>query len=283
MYQGSLSEDVGECVGVLRAASEEFPNEPRILLKLAQALHMWGWNQYGIQWHPADASGIIENDVEYNSQNIYWQEAVRVYERLLRANPSPEDREIAILQLTPLYCRMGEYEKAKALADHQNSIVVCKEQLLPSATIGEEKARYQGERIMALLSNLRLAVSEAIALRPAVSASAYGRQTLLSVINLYETVFVDGRCGRWHWDIGYLYLTLAYCEASDNGMLQNVLSYFDKGFDHCKEYERIYNEGEYKYSAPLMSNLKPLTNGDLSPIGENFWEKELRTYPQDIR
>lgn len=283
MYQGSLSEDVGECVGVLRAASEEFPNEPRILLKLAQALHMWGWNQYGTQWHPADASGIIENDVEYNSQNIYWQEAVRVYERLLRANPSPEDREIAILQLTPLYCRMGEYEKAKALADNQNSIVVCKEQLLPSATIGEEKARYQGERIMALLSNLRLAVSEAIALRPAVSASAYGRQALLSVINLYETVFVDGRCGRWHWDIGHLYLTLAHCEASDNGKLQNVLAYFDKGFDHCKEYERIYNEGEYKYSAPLMSNLKTLTNGDLPPIGENFWEKELRTYPQDIR
>ncbi len=42
MYQGNLSEDVGECVNMLRAASEEFPNEPKILLKLAQALHMWG-------------------------------------------------------------------------------------------------------------------------------------------------------------------------------------------------------------------------------------------------
>ena len=36
MYQGSLSEDVLECVNMLRAASEEFPNEPKILLKLAQ-------------------------------------------------------------------------------------------------------------------------------------------------------------------------------------------------------------------------------------------------------
>ena len=46
LFQGSLSEDVGECVNMLRVASEEFPNEPKILLKLAQALHMWRWNKY---------------------------------------------------------------------------------------------------------------------------------------------------------------------------------------------------------------------------------------------
>ena len=46
IYQGSLSNDVEECVDMLRAASEEFPNEPKILLKLAQALHMWGWNKF---------------------------------------------------------------------------------------------------------------------------------------------------------------------------------------------------------------------------------------------
>ena len=62
MYQGSLSEDVGECVNMLRAASEEFPNEPKILLKLAQALHMWGWNKYGAKGHPSESSGIIEDD-----------------------------------------------------------------------------------------------------------------------------------------------------------------------------------------------------------------------------
>lgn len=282
MYQGSLSEDVGECVNMLRAASEEFPNEPKILLKLAQALHMWGWNKYGAKGHPADSSGIIEDDVEYNSQNIYWQEAVRVYEKLLKSKPSSEDREIAIRQITPLYCRMGEYEKAKALANDQNAIVISKELLLPMATVGEEKARYQGERIMALLSNLRLAISESVALRPAVSSSEYGRQILLSVIKLYETVFIDGRCGSWHWDIGHLYLTLAGYEMDNDGSIENILNYFDKGFDHCKEYERIYNEGEYKYSAPLISALPKIEKGDLAPIGADFWEKELRTFQKNI-
>ena len=282
MYPGSLSNDVEECIGMLRSASEEFPNEPKILLKLAQALHMWGWNKYQAKGYLSDSSGIIEDDIEYNSKNIYWQEAIRVYEKLLKSNPSSEDREIAIRQITPLYCRMGEYEKAKALANDQNSIVISKEVLLPLATVGEEKARYQGERIMALLSNLRFAISEAVATRPAVSTSEYGRQILLSIIKLYETVFIDGRCGKWHWDIGHLYLTLAGYEMDNNGCLENIMNYFDKSFDHCKEYERIYNEGEYQYSAPLVSALPKINKGDLAPFGDDFWKKQLHTLRKDF-
>ena len=283
MYQGSLSEEVGECVNMLRTAAEEFPNEPKILIKLAKALQMWGWNKYGAKGHPANSSGIIEDDVEYNSKNVYWQEAVFVYEKLLKLNPSAEDLETAIRQIIQLYCRMGEYEKAKALANDQNTIIICKELLLPMATVGEEKARYQSERIMALLSNLSFAISESVAMRPAVSSSEYGRQILLSVIKLYETVFIDGRCGKWHWDIGHLYLTLAHYELDNDGSMEKVLNYFDKGFDHCKEYNRIYNEGEYQYSAPLISALPKISKGDLTPIDSDFWKNELQTYPQNIR
>ena len=282
MYRGSLSEDVEECIDMLRAASEEFPNEPKILLKLAQALQMWGWNKYGAKGHPSDSSGIIEDDIDYNSKNIYWQEAVHVYEKVLKSNPSSEDRKIAIRQITPLYCRMGEYEKAKALANDQNALVICKEVLLPLATVGEEKARYQGERIMALLSNMRNAIFEAVATRPSVSSSEYGREILLSVINLYETVFIDGKCGFWHWDIGNLYLTLVQYEMENDGCMEKILRYFDKGFDHCKEYIRIYNEGEYQYSAPLISALPKINKGDLAPIGDDFWEKELRTFKKNV-
>ena len=58
---------------------------------------------------------------------------------------------------------MGEHEKAKALANEQNSLIICKEKLLSAATVGAEKARYQSEEIMALLSWLDFAVSHAIA------------------------------------------------------------------------------------------------------------------------
>ena len=282
MYPGSLSEDVGECINMLRTASEEFPNEPKILLKLAQALHMWGWHKYGAKAHAVNSFGMMEENVEYNSTNVYWQEAVRIYEKLLKCNPSSEDRKTAICALTPLYCRMGEYEKAKALANGQNALVICKEVLLPQATNGEERARYESERILSLLANLRVAISASVAIRPAVSSSEYGRQILLSVVNLFEMIFIDGRFGAWHQNIGDLYLTLAQYESTHDGSIEQALNYFDKGFDHCKEYARIYNEGEYRYSAPLVSALPKINKGDLAPLGEDFWEKQLRIFRKNI-
>ena len=285
-YPGSLSEDFEECIKILRAAAEEFPNEPKILLKLAQALHMWGWHKYGFMaLRPTDATEFIEYNVDYNSQNVFWQEAIRVYEKVLKSNPSAEDRETAICQLTPLYCRMGEYEKAKTLANNQNSVIICKEMLLPMATSGKERAMYQSERIMALLSQLELSISEAVAFRPKVSSSEYGKQILLSVINLYETVFIDGKFGKWHNNLGFLYLRLVdyEYEKSENTCLDNALTYFDKAFDHYKEATRICDEENYSYSAPLVSSLKPLEKGQFTAMSRgDFWNKHLRNYPQNM-
>ena len=178
---------------------------------------------------------------------------------------------------------MGKYEKAKELANNQNSIIVCKELLLPLAAVGDEKAKYQGERIMVLLSELDFAINEALSLRPTVSSSKYAKQILLSIINLYETVFVDGKCGRWHSKIGHLYLRLTHYESSQNGASSEALSCFDQGFQHYKEYVRIYNEGNYSYTAPLVSNLKELKKGDLASVDMgDFWKKQLKNYPQNI-
>ncbi len=282
MYQGCLSDDFEDCIKMLREAAEEFPNEPKILLQLAQSLHMWGWHKYGGRAKPADSSGIMDDDTEYNSKNIYWQEAVRVYEKLLKTDLSQNQREVAIHQLVVLYCRIGAYEKSKALAEAQNTLTVCKEMLLPMATAGEEKAKYQEKRIMALLNSLKSSITNAVAMRPAVYSSEYGRKILLSVLNVYETIFIDGRCGRWHQEIGELYLTFADSKIGKTVGIEESLAYFDKAFDHFKEYERIYNEGEYKYSAPLVSNLPMIKKKELAPLGNDFWTKRLKMLPQNI-
>lgn len=283
MYQGCLSKDFLEIVDMLRDASEEFPNEPSILLTLARALWMWGWSECGARFKNNDSSGVIEYDTEYNAQNIYWQEAVRVYEKVLKINPLAEDSESAVHQLTSLYCSMGEYEKAKALASKQSSLSISKEILLPSATVSEEKVRYQGERITALMENLHLAIAEAIALRPSVQASGYGKQLLLSFINLYETLFIDGRFGKYHGELGYLYLLLTSYEINNDGSTKKALEYFDKAFTHYKETVRIYNEGNYNYTAPLVSGLSPIKKGEFAPIDmETFWKEKTKAFPTDF-
>ena len=284
MYQGCLPKDFLEVVNMLRAAADEFPNEPRILLKLARALWMWGWSEYGAKGKANDASEPLEEDTEYSAKNIYWQEAIRTYEKILKSNPSAEDREATIYQLTSLSCDMGEYDRAKALANEQNSITICKEILLPLATSGEEKVRYQGECLTALLRNLDFVISNAIALRPSVQTSGYACQLLLSLANLYETVFIDGRFGKWHGNLGHLYLLLTAYEINNEGSTEKSLAYFDKAFDHYKESFRIYNEGDYSYTAPLLSGLEPLKRGELAPVDmdPNFWKNQFRMFPKSF-
>ena len=103
-YKGSMSEEVNQCIDMLHAAADEFPNEPRILLLLAQMLHAWGLNEQDLTMDYDSETGIVCYDTESHSQNVYWQEALTVYERLLKSHPSSNDRETAISQMVPLYC-----------------------------------------------------------------------------------------------------------------------------------------------------------------------------------
>ena len=64
---------------------------------------------------------------------------------------------------------------------------------------------------------------------------------------------------------------------------EKALEYFDKGFDHYKKYERISEEGDYSYSAPLVSYLKPIEKCALRHLGENFWQKEVKHLSEDFK
>ena len=104
---------------------------------------------------------------------------------------------------------MGKHKEAQALAEGQVSIIASKEMLLPMATSGVDMMRYQGERIMTLLTNLRLSVSEAMAMKDGLSMSPYKEKIFLALLNVYETIFEDGRCGAYHQSIGNMYMHLA--------------------------------------------------------------------------
>ena len=240
LYKGCLPEDFEECVNMLRA----------------------------------DSSGIVGYDTEYNSKNIYWREAARVFEKALKAQPAPEDKETIIRQLTQIYCMMGEYVKAKSLANAQNSVAVSKEALLPHATEGEERVRYQSESITVMLTTLEFAIAEAVATRPSVYSSEYGREVLLSLINLYETIFNDGNFGIFHGMMGNMYLRMSSYEAEHGGSIQKSLDYFDRSYYHYSEAWRVQSEGNSGYTAPLVSALKPIEkkNG-LLPMAEFLRQK----------
>ena len=281
-FIGDENGDLTDTVDMLRNALEEFPNEPELMIKLAECLFYLGWQKHGLNPTTKEGSPYQYNDAERNKENVYWQEALQVYERLLHLNADTKYREAAHHNMLFMYKYRGEYEKSKALANEQPCLFSSKEVLLTYATTGEEEAKYAGELTLALLSLLYGTMSRSILTNSDLTSSEYGRELLLTLVHLIETVFPDGRCGRMHWDLRYLYLLLAMQE-SRHGDRKKALTYFEKGFDHHKEYCRISTSpNAYSYSAPLVAKVT-LEKGQFQESPENFWAITMPQFSEEFQ
>lgn len=263
-FLGVETADLRECLEILREAAEEFPGEPRILIRLADTLYHLGWNK---------------NDT---SENTYCRDALSLYEKLLKLDISSEQRRVVVFNLIMLYQHLGDYERAKTLAEDQPSLILSREVLLSKTSIGEEKEQYQGELIIALMTELCCAIVNSLLAKTDLSASPYGKEIPASLITLFETIFQDGRCGTRHMDLRYLYLTLAALEARCEQDMEKALIYFDKAFDHHKEYCRISISRGYQYTAPLVAKVH-LSSEWLQPVPEFFWKYYINMIPDVLK
>ena len=279
-----LGKDIGDyegCVQLLREASEEFPNEPEILYLLGSALYRLGWQKYGGRLcRKTGDTEYLQDHVEYNSQNVYWKETLQVWERLLKLDISSDLRGTTAYMATMLYGDMGEYEKAKMLANGQDSIYYCKEMLLPLSTVGEEVDQFRGESIIACLRGTERVLEDAVNFRMDIQTTEYSRSVLLAATELYEMIFNDGRCGREHDRIKHLYMTLARLEAR-HGDLPKAEEYFDKGFAHAKSYVNICTQGDYRYSAPLVDKVT-VPADDFLKVTDGYLKEYIQTLPENL-
>lgn len=271
------TENLEKCVELLRDAAAEFPNEPRILIKLGRALHMLGYNKKGERVNYNDKLGVYVEDVAYNADNIYWREALQVYEKVLLCGVEDAQRDEAIIAITVLNRVMGNCDKAKEVASRQNSLGACKEVLLASAVDGEEGAMYRGKEIIALLHALKNAIISALSIMKAFQTEN-GRQALVDVLKLQETILGEGKYGRDHLDIGYGWMALAEHE-SKCGEIQTALKYFDKGFEHYLAYNNCLGEKEYSYNSPLLLWVKETNGKEAACVDRLYFEKIMSSWP----
>lgn len=276
--------DMTECVEMLRSAAEEFPSEPQVLIKLGYALSMHGWKKYGARSYTKDGSDYAHEDTEYNGGNIYWQEEVRVFERVLGMDIPAEDRDVIIMMMVITYAKMGCYEKAKALAASQNSIIVSRELLLPKAADAEERDRYCGEAIIALLAELKRVIIYAVSTKVPLFTSPESIKLFLGLAHLYESVFSDGRCGAAHSLICDLYMHAAVDEARFGEGAQKALEYFRRAFEHNRLYNSISScgEDEYRYTAPLVSKVT-FPRDNFPSDSDMPWKDWLEIMPDDLK
>ena len=274
------TDNLEKCVELLRNATTEFPNEPRILIKLGKALHMLGWNKKSAKVNYDEKLGVYVEDVSYNTDNVYWYESLQIYEKVLLCNVDQNQRDEAIVALCALYSRMGNYDKAKEIANKQNSLGACREILLATAITGEEQVMYRGEEIIALISRLQSSVISTSCLIKAFECESV-RQILLSILEFQEKLFGNSNCGRKHLDMGYGWLYLAERE-SKYGEMKLALEYFDKGFEHYNMYNNRSIETEYPYDSPLLSRVKEEREDMPGHVDKLYFEKVMQGWSDDF-
>ncbi len=176
---------VDECIFLARDGLCEFPGNERLMLCLASLLCNAGYVKYG-EHHLTDKDGFDVYDVERHKTYGEWEEAITLYEKLLRSLADGEMRRRATIELLQLYLNTGAHEKAKQVAQTAPTMDACREMLLLCACDGKKRAKAYDETIAEALSLCAtLMVSQINAYRDHYSPSK-SAEKLTSAIALYD-------------------------------------------------------------------------------------------------
>lgn len=130
---------IEECISLAREGLIEFPGNEKLMLCLASVLYNAGYARYG-EYHLTDDEGYDIFDIERHRKYAEWQEAIKLYEKLIVSLGEGEMRHTAVRELVQLYENLGENEKAKQIANNSPDISNCRELLMPNCCDGKERA-----------------------------------------------------------------------------------------------------------------------------------------------
>ena len=242
-----------QCIALAREGLIEFPGNEKLTLALASALFTAGYVRHG-ELHLTDAEGYGVYDVRRHRTYPEWQEAVKLYEKLLPALTDGKLRRQAVIELSQLYKNLGEGEKALALAeeapdlygsapflrinafDGREAVAACGEALL-------ETVRTSGELMVQILLNDRTIPPRAAA------------DLLQNGADLFRLVCTEGDYGRNHGFLACLHLLRSYylwrSEARDE-----AFAALDMALAHARSADRLPLQGDSPYTSPLFRHVR---------------------------
>ncbi len=141
---------IEDCIQLARNGLVEFPGNQALLLSLANLLYNAGYARYG-EHHLTDAEGYDIFNVERHRQYGEWQEAITLYEKLVKELPDSRDKQQAISRLTQLYVATGETDKSIALIATLPDIEGAQDLLILNACDGKRRAEEYDKTLSKLL------------------------------------------------------------------------------------------------------------------------------------
>ena len=253
-------EDVNmdECIRFAREALIEFPGNERIMLSLASVLYNAGYVRYG-EYHLTDEDGYDAYDVDRHKNYAEWQEAIKLYEKLLGTLEDGELRHQAIRELLQLYVNTGATEKADKIAQKAPELSESRPLLRINTCDGKSRAVAYGKAILETVDVCaHLMISGVMANNNHLSA-VQAVEIIRNAISLYATVCPDNNFGRYHASLADINLYLSH-HLWRNGDRDSAFEALDMAWTHAKIYDQIMSQEKYGYTAPLLDLIQVETN-----------------------
>ena len=259
------------CISLAREALIEFPGNERLTLALASVLYNAGYVRRG--WHSVEGPGGFSlPDTERHRTYPEWQEAVRLYERVLPSLTGGEIRERAVLELSDLYAGLGEREKAMRLADSAPGLHASKPLLRIAAMDGEEAEAARGE---ALIETVRVSAEliESIVLTDRNLDPGTAAELLENAVSMLGLICTDGFFGRLFGFAACLEMLRSYYLWLDEDGEGAFLA-LDRALEYAGASDSLPDGGTDSYTAPLLRHVRlnlPSGSVRLAPTLPDDW------------
>jgi transcriptional regulator with XRE-family HTH domain len=244
------------CIALAREAVIEFPGNEKLTAALASVLCNTASIRRG-EYHVDSADGFEVCDAARHRTYPEWQEAIKLYEKVLPSVHSGELRNRAVQELSQMYKFVGEYEKAAQLADTAPDLSGSKPLLRINAFDGKEAVAASGDALIETLlcaTGLIAAIVRADRSIPPKAAAGL----LDNAVAMFGLVFTDGDFGKLCGTIGSFHLLRSYYLWLA-GEKDAAFAALDSALDFAKRFDDAHSAGGY--SSPLLKHTKPLVCG----------------------
>ncbi len=240
------------CVARAREALIEFPGSESLTLALASALFAAGYVRHG-EHHISDRDGYSVYDTERHRRYVEWQEAVKLYEKVLPSIQSGEERRRAVSELSQLYKNTGEREKALRLAEDAPDLDGTRLFLRIGAFSGREELTAAGEALLDTVLHctelMERIVRTDLHMPPGTAAAM-----LRNAAGLFDLVCADGDQGRFGAWLACLHMLRSFYlwRAGDRDGAFDALN---EALTGAEAYDRLRERGPVPYASPLLRHV----------------------------
>ena len=263
--------NLDECIAILRRALEEFPDNERIMHRLAMILKQAGWSRCH-EWLHYDEDGHLCGDFDHHRKNPFWTEAIELFGRLSDTATDRSIRYSAVSELVLLCRTVGDSERARIIANSMPSLSCSRQVLLASACSGKEETRCLQESLIALLGQFREHFVYALINDISNFETEMPVSKIQGLIAIYGLLFDDGNMGPQHANVCDLYLYLSRLQW-EYGYRDEAFESLDKALEHARKWDSL--TAEHSYTAPMVRLAKmkipPQKPGELAKHLPEDW------------